>query len=187
MSSNTVSANTTSNVADKSAPIVINSVPSERQSGNAEAFFKIFDSTKSNACFSLFDEHPFKHEGSWQFSPMLFIETLRGSQDYEKIIYGKLVAMIKSKFGASKYLQRQLLMTGSKTIVYCSEALDFGIGWASDTVETENPGIWKGRNLYGLALMTVRNDFRENWKKENLVEDTEAGPNRKKLKVMEKK
>uniref|UniRef100_T1JQU5 NADAR domain-containing protein n=1 Tax=Tetranychus urticae TaxID=32264 RepID=T1JQU5_TETUR len=69
--------------------------------------------------------------------------------------------MLYSEFSLSRYLQHRLLATGSSLIVYADpEDNILGIGLSADQREF-NPSLWKGQNIYGLALMDVRNYLRK--------------------------
>lgn len=122
-----------------------------------------------NPWASPMDEHPFKHEGKWFFSPHKFVTEFLKKSENRTQLYEAVTDMLYSKFSRSRYLQHRLLATGSSLIVYADpEDNILGIGLSADQRESNNPSLWKGPNIYGLALMDLRNYLRESWKEENL-------------------
>ncbi|WP_223789117.1 NADAR family protein [Marinicella meishanensis] len=67
-----------------------------------------------------------------------------------------------AKFSQHPELKQFLLNTGTKVLI---EASPFdriwGIGMAADHANSHNPRLWKGLNLLGYALMTVRTQLVE--------------------------
>lgn len=65
------------------------------------------------------------------------------------------------KFQQNEDIRKFLLSTGDKVLVEASP-VDFvwGIGLAQDDENAHNPANWKGPNLLGYALMTVRDLLR---------------------------
>ncbi|NDU77178.1 DUF1768 domain-containing protein [Actinomadura sp. DSM 109109] len=63
----------------------------------------------------------------------------------------------EAKFSQNGELRDYLLRTGDRILVEASP-LDrvWGIGLAADDPRAERPASWKGENLLGFALMTVR-------------------------------
>lgn len=66
-----------------------------------------------------------------------------------------------AKFTQNPELKEELLATGDKVIVEASP-VDFiwGIKRAEADEESEYPSQWRGLNLLGFAIMTVRNELR---------------------------
>lgn len=61
------------------------------------------------------------------------------------------------KFSQHPELKTFLLNTGDRVLVEASPVDNiWGIGLAANTHGIENPSTWKGDNLLGYALMTVR-------------------------------
>jgi ribA/ribD-fused uncharacterized protein len=61
------------------------------------------------------------------------------------------------KFSQNPEARQRLIDTGSMILVEASpHDIIWGIGIGQDEPNATNPGLWKGRNLLGLALMTVR-------------------------------
>lgn len=61
------------------------------------------------------------------------------------------------------------MSTGTGIIEYCdSQDSTLGIGCDYLDAAADNPGLWAGSNFYGLALMDLRNHFKEVWKQDNL-------------------
>lgn len=76
----------------------------------------------------------------------------------EELAFRALLA----KFEKPKY-KRQLLATGNKTLVYCSEDdLVWGAGVSATSENRFNSKLWPGKNLLGKALEDVRSFLREN-------------------------
>ena len=67
-----------------------------------------------------------------------------------------------AKFSQNSELQAFLLNTGDRVLVEASPVDKiWGIGLAADDPAAENPNLWKGLNLLGFALMTVRQRLNE--------------------------
>lgn len=66
-----------------------------------------------------------------------------------------------AKFSQNPELKEELLATGDRVIVEASP-VDFiwGIQRDEDYDGNEDPGQWRGLNLLGFAIMTVRNQLR---------------------------
>lgn len=61
------------------------------------------------------------------------------------------------KFSQNKDLGQFLLSTGDKVLVEASPYdTIWGIGMSADDSKITDPGKWRGQNLLGIALMTVR-------------------------------
>ncbi|MFT7839174.1 NADAR family protein [Saccharothrix sp. BKS2] len=66
-----------------------------------------------------------------------------------------------AKFGAHDELRAYLLSTGNRVLVEASPVdRIWGIGLAADDERARDPASWRGLNLLGEALMTVRERLR---------------------------
>lgn len=67
----------------------------------------------------------------------------------------------RAKFGQNPDMRRALLATGDKLLVEASP-LDtiWGVGLRADDPRIHDPAQWRGLNLLGEALMTVRSELR---------------------------
>lgn len=66
-----------------------------------------------------------------------------------------------AKFNQSETLKNQLLLTGDRTIVEASPYDKiWGVKMYMDDEYILNPAHWKGLNLLGFSLMTVRNELK---------------------------
>jgi hypothetical protein len=79
--------------------------------------------------------------------------------------FGLVYPGIAEKFKQNPYMEEILMSTGDKLLV---EAAPYdtvwGVGLSADNPDIQDPSKWKGKNLLGKLLMTVRNDimiFRE--------------------------
>lgn len=62
-----------------------------------------------------------------------------------------------AKFAQNAGLRKKLLKTAGKTIAEASpQDTNWGIGLAEDDPDVTDPSKWRGQNLLGKALMTVR-------------------------------
>ncbi|BBM02053.1 hypothetical protein GL2_21270 [Microbulbifer sp. GL-2] len=67
------------------------------------------------------------------------------------------------KFTQHADLGERLIETGQKTIAEASPYdLVWGVGYAADTKEILNPNMWRGKNLLGQVLMSVRSAISKN-------------------------
>lgn len=67
-----------------------------------------------------------------------------------------------AKFSQNPELADFLLSTKQKILVEASPVDKiWGIGLSEDTPNIDNPLIWRGKNLLGFALMTVRQQLKE--------------------------
>jgi ribA/ribD-fused uncharacterized protein len=74
----------------------------------------------------------------------------------EVVVRGNL-----AKFGAHEDLRSYLLDTGDRVLVEASPVdRIWGIGLAADDERVHDPAAWRGLNLLGEALMTVRERLR---------------------------
>ncbi|WP_444916333.1 NADAR family protein [Microbulbifer sp. JMSA003] len=65
------------------------------------------------------------------------------------------------KFTQHIDLAERLIDTGDKTLVEASPYdLVWGVGWSSDSVEILDEANWRGQNLLGKVLMSVRSSIR---------------------------
>lgn len=85
-----------------------------------------------------------------------FDEAAWAQARFDLVVAGNL-----AKFGQDDELGRFLVRTGSKVLVEASP-LDriWGIGLAADHPDAGRPSQWRGLNLLGFALMTVRDQLR---------------------------
>lgn len=85
------------------------------------------------------------------FDPKIWSE-----HKFEIVIKGNL-----GKFGENTELKEFLLSTGDKILVEASPYDKiWGIGMKVGTPGIDNPANWKGENLLGFALMSVRDELR---------------------------
>jgi ribA/ribD-fused uncharacterized protein len=71
-----------------------------------------------------------------------------------------LLRALRAKFSQNPELARRLVATGEKPIAEASPSdTIFGIGWAPDAPQAQDPDLWKGQNILGEALMTVRGEL----------------------------
>ena len=71
---------------------------------------------------------------------------------YDIVVQGNL-----QKFSQNDNLRTFLVNTGKRVLVEASPVDKiWGIGLAQDNPKSENPLEWKGQNLLGFALMSVR-------------------------------
>jgi ribA/ribD-fused uncharacterized protein len=84
-----------------------------------------------------------------------FNETIWIKHRFDIVIKANL-----AKFDQHSGLKRFLINTGQKVLVEASP-LDhiWGIGLSASDIDANNPNEWKGLNLLGFALMTVRANF----------------------------
>lgn len=69
------------------------------------------------------------------------------------------------KFGQDSNLKAFLLSTKDRVLVEASPVDNiWGIGLSADNKDRENPRLWKGINLLGFSLMTVRDILMKNVK-----------------------
>lgn len=69
------------------------------------------------------------------------------------------------KFGQDSNLKAFLLSTKDRVLVEASPVDNiWGIGLSADNKDRENPRLWKGLNLLGFSLMTVRDILMNNVK-----------------------
>ena len=69
------------------------------------------------------------------------------------------------KFGQDSNLKAFLLSTKDRVLVEASPVDNiWGIGLSADSTDRENPRLWKGLNLLGFSLMTVRGILINNMK-----------------------
>ncbi|MCI1186463.1 NADAR family protein [Hymenobacter sp. DH14] len=67
----------------------------------------------------------------------------------------------RHKFGQHKELAKFLISTGDRVLVEASPVdTIWGIGFAADSPDANNPARWQGPNLLGFALMEVRDQLR---------------------------
>jgi ribA/ribD-fused uncharacterized protein len=83
-------------------------------------------------------------------------------EDWDMECFGIVVSGNRLKFSQNEKARNHLLSTGTTILVEAS-LYDkiWGIGMAQDDYRATNPAMWPGKNLLGLALMTVRNKLRE--------------------------
>ena len=75
---------------------------------------------------------------------------------FELVVRGNL-----AKFDQHANLREFLLGTGERVLVEASPVdRIWGIGLAADDERAEKPGLWRGLNLLGFALMEVRRALR---------------------------
>ena len=76
---------------------------------------------------------------------------------WDEECFGIVVRGNELKFSQNPEARQRLIDTGSMILVEASPAdTIWGIGIGQDDPRATNPGLWRGRNLLGLALMTVR-------------------------------
>lgn len=82
----------------------------------------------------------------------------QGVWDAER--FGIVVRGNRAKFGQHPALRAYLCQTGARILVEASpHDRIWGIGLSSDDPRAENPPAWRGTNLLGFALMTVRGEL----------------------------
>lgn len=90
---------------------------------------------------------------------------------FQDHLFTILCEAYNGKFKENIKARQSLLATGSRTIVYAADHEEddfFSCGILPGKDEIKNPGKWTGKNIVGLALMQVRAEIREQWKKNNL-------------------
>lgn len=81
---------------------------------------------------------------------------------YEIVIKGNLL-----KFNQNEELKNYLIGTRNRILTEASPVDPvWGIGFASDHQNAQNPEKWRGENLLGFALMEVRDELIKNTKDE---------------------
>ena len=86
-----------------------------------------------------------------------FDDSVWRARRFEIVVHGNLL-----KFGQNEELKRFLLGTGSKILVEASPYdRIWGIGMSVDDPDIADPCKWRGQNLLGCALMTVRDLLRK--------------------------
>jgi ribA/ribD-fused uncharacterized protein len=76
---------------------------------------------------------------------------------WKQIRYPVVREGVFAKFDQNPHLQTVLLNTDPFIIVESSpKDIIWGVGLAADHKDVTNPGMWKGTNLLGMALMDVR-------------------------------
>lgn len=84
-----------------------------------------------------------------------FDETLWNAYKYDIVTKGNLY-----KFSQNQALKTFLLSTADKILVEASPYdRIWGIGFAADAAEANDPHKWRGENLLGFALMEVRSQL----------------------------
>jgi ribA/ribD-fused uncharacterized protein len=75
--------------------------------------------------------------------------------------FGIVVEGNRHKFGQHEVLSKFLAETGSRVLVEASPTdAVWGIGMGADHPDVKEPGLWKGENLLGYALMEVRDKMK---------------------------
>ena len=86
-----------------------------------------------------------------------YSESVWQAKRFEIVVNGNLL-----KFGQNEDLKRFLLGTGRKMLAEASRYdLIWGIGMSPGNPNAADPRNWRGQNLLGKALMTVRELLRE--------------------------
>lgn len=86
-----------------------------------------------------------------------FQEKIWDENKYQIVVNGNY-----QKFLQNKDLRTFLTGTGKRVLVEASPYDKiWGVGLSADTLNIDNPNIWKGQNLLGFALMEVRDMLME--------------------------
>jgi ribA/ribD-fused uncharacterized protein len=81
-----------------------------------------------------------------------FDPELWASKCFDIVVRGNIL-----KFSQNQDARRHLIHTLNKTLVEASPYDKiWGIGIGQDDPRATNPALWEGKNLLGLALMSVR-------------------------------
>ena len=83
------------------------------------------------------------------------------AKHWDAIRYDRALTCQYAKFAQNKHLEKLLLETGDKTLVYTSKNKIWGIGLDLDNEAIYNELNWTGSNTLGRCLMDVRNIIRE--------------------------
>ena len=78
------------------------------------------------------------------------------AKHWDAIRYDRALTCQYAKFTQSKHLEKLLLETGDKTLVYASKNKIWGIGLDIEDVSIYNTDLWTGTNLLGRCLIDTR-------------------------------
>lgn len=85
--------------------------------------------------------------------------------DWDRVKLDIVTSITRHKFRQNKHLSTKLLATGDKILVEAAPwDKVWGIGMGVEDVGVEDEKNWKGENLLGKAIMTVREDLFELYK-----------------------
>lgn len=108
----------------------------------------------ANRILDTYDQHQIKALG-------------RRVKNYDDSVWSNIRQVIMekglyAKFSQNERLKAHLLATGDNIIAECSPYdVIWGIGLSTGDPRHTNPAEWKGQNLLGKALMTVRDQIRD--------------------------
>lgn len=87
---------------------------------------------------------------------------IRGFKDdiWKSLREKEMMTALRLKFSQNKELQNKLIATETCTLVEASPTdMIWGVGLSLDNPDILHPEKWRGLNLLGKCLMTVRSEF----------------------------